>query len=503
MGQKIKKEGKFYDNLLLIRDRHHFALWLNSLISIFLITSPLFSYIYNHNHWLHIPVTNEVISITASLSNVYVAVPDGILVFDKRNLQFTNTFTKADGIPEGIKICAYDIFSGNLLIIDEEGLTFFQPFTRIRSNLPLPFKPHSLGIGKENIYFQMETENQAWNRKKRKFKRVKVFPDTGIVWYGAAYRKKPQDYIFLTPYYIMDEDLIIYPMTGTFEEGKRLWVSVRDYGILVYDLPSRQKIKEFRFGLMAGGIKEILKREDGLWFLGNNFFIRMGKDLEDWKYFLIRPGKIFSEKIPLLSFKFLDIFRTQGITAISENPSLLLFSTSDKLYLYEKKSENIINEVNIPSIQKIFSLKDTVFILSSSGVFLYSLTKNEISELKDPKGDLKFGVYDIGVNNFGIVFAIRGGFLQLNYSKKWEKFILPGIDLSLPITNIAAANDYLFFGIREEGLIAFDQKENKYISLKEKEGLLSTNIQSLYCDSSYLWISTDKGISRFDYHQLF
>ncbi len=462
-----------------------------------------FSYLYHPSDWLHIPNTEKIVSITNSLTRVYIALPDGILVFERKGMKFVNSLTRSDLIPEGITIVAYDQFSGNLLITSEKEMTFFQPNTRIKSSLTLPFQPHSLGLTKDNICFLTKGEKYIWERGKRKFKKVKTFPDTFIFWYGANSPYQVKDHIFLAPYQVMDEDLNIYPMTIAFIEGRRLWVGVENYGILVYDLLKKTKIKEFRFGVKGEPVEIFFKREDGLWLLGRSLFVRIGSDLENWDYFFIRPNKFFSEKIPLLSFRFLDIFRSQRITSLWEGESLLFFASLDKLYFYDKEKEKIIKEVNLPAIQKICPIKETLFLLTPAGVFLYQLGKDEISELNDPNGDLKFGVYDMGRNNFGTIFAVRGGFLCLDKEKNWEKFIIPGIDLSLPIRTLATFGDYLFLGVKKEGLFVYNRTENRYFFISEKEGLLSKDIYSLYVDSTHLWIVTDKGVSRVAYRRLF
>lgn len=464
----------------------------------FLIFLPF--YIYNPNHWLHIPATDEIISITNSLSDVYALFPEGIFVFDRRELKLKNTLTKIDGLPERIKIGTYDPFAGSLVIISEGQLTFFQPFTRIKVDYPLMIKPHSLGIGEKNLCFLTERERYIWDREKNRLKRVKTFPDTSIFWFGENGSVKVSDYIFLTPYQIMDEDLNIYPMTLAFPEGKRLWVGIRNYGIFVYDRNTGQKIKEFRLGLKANQIKEMLKREDGLWFLGDNFFIRLQENLEKWEYFPLRPGKIFTEKNPLFARKLLDQLRTEGITAIAGEKELF-FATPDKFYLYDPKTENQ-KEILLPAIQKIFPLNDTIFLLTANGLFSYQKATDELKEIIDPKGELKFGAFGAAVNNFGKIFGIRGGFLKLDNSGNWERFIIPGIDLSFPVKKLAAGGNYLFLAT-EEGLFAFNQKDNQYQVLKEKEGLLSSQIHSLYLDTTYLWLATEKGISRFSYKKLF
>jgi len=470
----------------------------------------LFAYIYNPGHWWHIPATEEIISITSSLSRVYVAVPDGILTFDRHRLCFINSFTPLDGIPERIKLCAYDQFSGSLLILADNRLTFFSPKTRAFTTFTLSFNPHSLGIGERNICFLTDKEKYVWERKKFRFKKIKTFPDTAILWYGRLSPNRPENYPYLAPYYIMDADLGIYPIKIAFEEGKRLWLGVKNYGIIIYDLHTRHQIKEFRFGKGVREIKGILKRSDGLWLISHNLFTRIGGNFEDWDYFLIKPAKFFTEKNPLLSFKFLDL-TSEGITALSEDDHFLSFSTPDKFYLYDKKTERVITELNLPNIHRLFHHKGIIFILTPTGVFLYSISNNELTDLIDPKGDLRFGAYDISLNNFGVVFAIRGGFLQLRSgtpggemaANQWQKFLIPGMNLSCPVNNIAGFGDYLFLGTEKEGLIAFNQKKDRYITLKEKEGLLSLNIRALYADSSYLWIATDKGLSRCSYRELF
>jgi|YelNatPaOPRAMG01_1025707.scaffolds.fasta_scaffold03340_11 hypothetical protein len=456
---------------------------------------------YNPNQWQHLLYFDEPIAATASLSNLYFALADGILVFDRREIKFIKTLTKVDGIPEGIKLIAYDQFLASLVILTKETLTLFQPLTRIKANYFLPFSPRALGIGEKNICFLTEKDKYIFDREKKRFRRVKAFPDTSILWHGEEFSRKVRDYIFLTPYQIMDEDLVTYPMNLVFPEGRRLWVGVKGYGILVYDLNTQQKIKEFRFP--PGRVKKIIRQEDGLWFLGDNFFLRCREGLEDWEYFLIRPGKIFAAQSPLFARPFLEIFQNQRIVSLTRQDGRLFFATLDKFYIYDSATEHR-EEIPLSGITDLLPLSsDTLLVLTENGAFSYQIKNGELEEIIDPKGDLKFGVFAGGVNNSGKIFAIRGGFLRLSPSGNWEGFIIPGIDLSRLIRNLATRDDYLFLALENEGLFAFNQKENRYQIIKEKDGLLSLNLNALYLDKEYLWIASDKGISRLRYKDLF
>ncbi|MEO0101722.1 MAG: hypothetical protein ABIK84_04910, partial [candidate division WOR-3 bacterium] len=205
-------------------------------------------------------------------------------------------------------------------------------------------------------------------------------------------------------------------------------------------------------------------------------------------------------KNPLFNNKLLDHLRKEGITALAGEKELF-FATPDKFYLYEPKTEEL-KEISLPGIQKIFPFNDTIFLITANGLFSYSKATDELTEIVDPKGELKFGVFGMAVNNFGKIFAVRGGFYKLDNSGNWEKFTIPGIDLSKPIRDLVAREDYLFLAT-EEGLFALNQKDNRYQIIKEKEGLFSSQIHSLYLDTDYLWIASDKGLSRLIYKKIF
>uniref|UniRef100_A0A7C6ED99 WD40 repeat domain-containing protein n=1 Tax=candidate division WOR-3 bacterium TaxID=2052148 RepID=A0A7C6ED99_UNCW3 len=477
------------------------GLWL--ILFLLKITS---AYVYNPQDWLNLPTVKIIHSITACPFNIYIGTPEAIFIIDKSENQIRRTLTTSDGIRGVIRICAYDRESNLLWILADNHLIGYNPFTNYHFELFPEFSIRSIGIANSYLYFLTDDKPWRMRKKDRKFQMI-TKPDTNTIWYGERNTFKVTNYPFLVPYFYLDENLVKYNIRVVFEDRKTLWVGADEYGVLAYDLVTKQLLFHFRLGLDIGNINKIVTLDNNIWFLGNTGFIAYNPMTDQWNYYPTPFGSIFSTKSVLLQPKILDLRRIQGISSIWQAQDNYWLSSGNQIYHYDLKTNTLTPILRFPTtIQKVLPDEDKIYFIAGNHLYCYQ-TKNSvrIDTIFDPYQKIVFGVFDClkqlkaGAGIF--YFSVYGGFLSLNSVGIWQLHIPPGIDFSLPFTSLAGFGDYLFLG-SANGVIAYNQETERYDYFTKNEGLLSNNVTALYADSNYLWIATDRGVSRFTYRNV-
>jgi ligand-binding sensor domain-containing protein len=474
------------------------GIFLFLFISIFSLGS---SYIYYPQDWLNLPSVTSIHSITADPFNVYIGTPDAIYIFDKLANQVTRTLTSSDGINGSIRICAYDRESNLLWIVVDNRLIGYNSYTNFHFELFPEFYIRSIGVADSYLYFLTDDKLWRMRKKDRKFQTI-AKPDTKAIWYGERKSYKVTDYSFLVPYFYIDENVIRHNITVVFEDRKKLWVGADEYGVLTYDLVTKLPLSHWRLGSEIGSIYKIIKIDNEIWFVGTDGYAKYTPQTGDWNYYQTPFGAIFSTKSVLLQSKILDLKRVQGISSLVQEHNNYWIGSGYQVYLYEAKSNVLTPIFRFPSpIQNISISDDAAFFIAANGLYRYQTKTKKIDTIFDPYQKITFGVFDIFPTKSQYYFSVNGGFLSLDTLGKWQNHILPGIDLSMPFTTLAGFGDYLFLGMNK-GFAAYNEKTERYDYFTTKEGLLSNNINALYADSSYLWIASDRGISRFSYRRV-
>lgn len=475
-----------------------FAILFFLLISFFEFT---YCYVYNHRDWLNLPIVKKIHSITADPSNVYIGTPDAIYIFDKSQNQITRTLTSSDGIIGVIRMCGYDRESGLLWIVADNTLIGYNPRIDFILTLFPDFYIRSLGIDSSNLYFLTNDKPQKMEKKNRKFQIVNK-PSASTLWYGEQKSYNVTDYSFLVPYFYIDEYIKRHNITVAFEDRKTLWVGADEYGVLTYDLVTKQKLSHWRLGLNIGTINNIFKVNQDIWFVGINGYAEYSPQSNNWNYYLTPFGAIFSSQSVLLQPKLLDLRRITGISSLIQKQNNYWIGSGDYVYQYEAKSNSLtpVFRFTIP-IQKLSMSDDVLFFIAGNQLYQYQVKKKRIDTIFDPYQKLGFGVFDITKTRARQYFSVYGGFLSFDTLGNWQHHIPPGIDLSIPFTSLASFGNYIFIGTYN-GLITFNEETERYDYFTTKEGLLSNNINAIYADSNYLWIASDRGISRLSYRRV-
>jgi len=454
--------------------------------------------IYHYENWQCYPSMDEVRCISSSISEVYVAVPAGVCVLDRTRYRLLRTLTSADGITGEVRLCAHNPSRGDVFITTDDHIYRFVPATGLVEQLVAPFKSvSSIGITEGGAYFETDAGTFFRAGNAADFAPVTDIP-TDVNWYGRKDTLNPRDYPFLTPYFVMDEQLINHPITLVRPDktGKRLFVVAQGYGILVYNIRSGFSEAHIRFGPSSTQVRRIARLDNRLWFIGGETAVSLDST-GNWNYFLTRPLDPSIGGFRLLFGNVTDLERREGLSALSADSAGLLLGTDYGIYSLGAKNK-LVRLLDLPRrVNGILRLHDSIIFGTDLGMYLS--TGDSFKQYSDPYGATDWGVFDITKTTDGTAyFGALGGIVSRTADGRWFRYVPTGFDLKQPVRTLAAAGTLLFMATGPN-ITVLNTKDGLYTTIDATRGLPVSQINSLYADDRYLWIASPGLITRLDY----
>jgi hypothetical protein len=455
---------------------------------------------YTPENWQVFPSLDEIRCISATGSEVYVAVPAGVCVLDRPRYHTIRTLNLADGIVGEVRLCAHNPSRGDVFIATDDHLYRFVPATARVEQLAAPFKTvSSIGIVDSGAYFETEAGVFFRAGNAADFAPVSESP-TGLTWYGRNDTLNPRNFPFLTPYFVMDEQLINHPITLVRPDkgNKRLFAAVQGYGIVVYNIRSGFSESHIRFGPSAAAVRRIARLDNRLWFIGGQTAASLDST-GNWNYFLTRPGDLSTGGFRLLYGNVTGIERDHGLTSLSADSSGLLLGTEDGVFQLGT-DDKLVQLLTLPRrVNGLLRLHDTILFGTDQGLFIS--TGDSFKAYTDPYGATDWGVFDITRTTDGTAyFAALGGIVSRTADGRWFRYVPPGFDLKQPVRTLAAAGTLVFMATGQS-ITVLDTKDGSYNTIDATRGLSVSDIRSLYADDRYLWIAGPGLLARLDYNQ--
>jgi len=455
--------------------------------------------LYRPENWQVFPSLDEIRCISATGPEIYVATPAGVCVLDRSRYRLIRTLNPADGLTGEVRLCAHNPSRGDVFITTDEHIYHFIPSTGRIEELLAPFKTvSSIGIAKDGAYFETDAGLFFRSRDANDFASVSESPPD-LTWYGSRDTLKPRDFPVLTPYFVMDEQLVNHQIALVRPDrgAKRLFAATRDYGILVYNLRTGFSEAHIRFGPSSVAVGRMARLDNRLWFIGGETAVSLDSASE-WRYFLTRPGDLSVSGFRLLLGNVTTLERDQGLSALFADSAGLLLGTG--YGIYSLGSDNKLAEVlSLPvQVNGLLRLRDSIIFGTERGLFLS--TGDSVVEYNDPYGATDWGVFDIAEASGTAYFGALGGIVSRTADGRWFRYVPPGFDLKQPVRALAAAGTRVFMATGAS-ITALDTKDGSYTVIDAARGLPVSQINSLYADDRYLWIASPGLISRLDYTQ--
>jgi len=456
--------------------------------------------LYHPENWQVFPSLDEVRCISTTGSEIYVAAPAGVCVFDRTRYRLVRTLTAADGIAGEVRLCAHNSARGDVFITTDGHIYRFVPATGQVEELLAPFKSvSSIGTAKDGAYFETDAGRFFRARNAADFAPVDECPPD-LTWYGSRDTLDPRDFPILAPYFVMDEQLINHQLTRVRPDrgSKRLFAAAQGYGIVVYSTRTGFSEAHIRFGPSSAQVRRIARLDNRLWFVGGQTAVALDS-AGDWNYFLTRPGDLSTSGFRLLLGNVTNLERNEGLSALLADSAGLLLGTD--YGIYSLGSDNKLTQLlDLPRrVSGLLRLRDSIIFGTEQGLFLSSA--DGVVQYSDPYGATDWGVFDIVRAASGTAyFGTLGGIVSRTSDGAWFRYVPPGIDLRQPVSALAASGTRVFMAIGS-AITVLDTKDGLYTTIDADRGLPVSEITSLHADDRFLWIASPRLIARLDYNR--
>ena len=443
-----------------------------------------------------------VTAVASSTSRVYFATTGGIVVYDQMADRWLDPLTGADGLVDETATDLWvDRFDQKLYAATEFGLYEFDSFFE---------RWYPIG------------ELPSIDNDSRKV----TAPDLLLPQFAANYLGDGR--------FLDDYGRSFATSRITRDNSGHLWIGTWGFGPAVADDASGL-MKLLPYGLLQKRVRTILPDDTVLWVGGDLFddfrtgltafnpvenrFFQLESGLPqglpvadvnclaadaDRLYVGTTLGLYFVDRGPWIATR--SINRRRGladdnVTALALHGDSLLVGTAAGLSLislatdsiYQVYPETFRNQV----IYDLEPVDSTIWVASDAGAYRYVPGEDRLFRYEDPDLLLVGGAFDLEAVGRDLWLASDAGAVRLD--------LTTGKSYSLheSATGTAgralAANDRIVALASDRGVTIVFLNDGKPFSreFSVADGLASDNVYALWLDGDYLWIGTDRGLTRF------
>ena len=441
-------------------------------------------------------------AVTASLNYVYFATTDGIIKYDKLAGRWEEPLTGATGLPtEQINRIYVDQFDQYVVIKTDFGLYQYESF--FDQWYPIVDMP------------QLEND----------IKHVST-PDLILPQFDANYMGNGEFIDYYNRSFTMTD--IVQDASGYY------WIGTWGYGPATADMASGL-MTLLPYGLTQNRVDMIVPFDSVLWMAGasdNNFRTGLtGFDPERNSFFRFETALTLDNAVTDIYSLEVDsgsvyagtpdglyIFDRGDWTVtgpvnrhhgLSDDVVLALQEVGDRLYVGTNGGLSMIDMITDSIYQVRFETFDrnlvhdlelvgnTLWIASQVGAFRYTLDTDRLQQFRDPDLVLFSSVLNIAQNGNEVWFSADGGVVRLDLGtgdiKSYRDQCTRYDSRPLAVNDwiVAFAND---FGLT---ILVRGGKKDRFLTFGAGDGLASDNVLALRIEGDYLWVGTDRGLTRF------
>lgn len=197
-----------------------------------------------------------------------------------------------------------------------------------------------------------------------------------------------------------------------------------------------------------------------------------------------------------------DGLPSEQTTALAINGDSVWVGTAAGLALYNPDSDsiwtvgrNILGERFITTLKQVGQI---LFIGTAKGAFYINYADNQIGRLKDQEGILGSEIRDLSVDDEGVLYvASSWGLTAIDLKSETAD---PVAYIDEPGGVYAAVGNHKYIAAAVEGgLILIEKESGRLRKFTEDDGLLSVNINTMIAEGDYLWLGSEKGLTRFQW----
>ena len=324
-------------------------------------------------------------------------------------------------------------------------------------------------------------------------------------------------------------------VTAVFKDKYHdLWVGT-DKGEIFYCDSKMNSIKKIKSIPLITDINMSYYDKYGNWWFSSNDNVIINEKISigDELIFFSRWIEDENEWINYTNRNFRHIY-SKDITSFERLDNWLYLGTSKGLIIYEintKKSFLIDTKKGLLSneINDIIYLNNNIYIATNNGINVLSTFGNVLLSIDIFNYFNNFNIYDFNFSQEKFIISSELGLFEYIYDlnkinqiteKKYIKaFINKDKDFILSrrnkifkansdnnellisldkIKDVCFCNDYLWINNINKSIL-FNLNNNKSVTYYQSDGIIGNVINHIGCDDSWVWFSTNKGISMYNW----
>ena len=517
------------------------------------------NFIYSEDTWYSITSPKEITSISYNRDQVFFSSKNGLFVYDKVYQDFYYSDYLLNNIEnKDIFIIHYDLYRDNFWMLNREELMFKSKLStvwlKIRfDNLGVFSYQNIKNIGSNSDYIILQTNNNSF---------IFLNPFTGRVQndilnddvdllllsinWSSSYRSSYNNNINLMDYYMFDNWKIV--SGNQFEKnGKTIYVTcfldeINEYkwlgtntGKLFFIRPYSNEIEEFKSIPPIANINIAYLDNKNEWWIADKDWIYNYSDIlyNQEMVFLCHWDednniwtKYYQDKYPKVMVKDInDLYRLNNILYIATNSGLLIYDISLDRWNLLNLSDGLANDV----ILYIEYYENVLYLATQGGLItLSTLINKPISSYFTKLIDKK--IVDIDMINGDLYLLTDIGLLKMDtYTKEYEVisrrkfqnieieneniflsrnnalYHLNNNKLDLlfqydKIKNFDVCHNYIWAHNNDSAII-YDMNTGYKLEYDETDGIISDRINNIECNDSWVWFSTENGLSFYNWEK--
>ncbi|MGB5107686.1 MAG: hypothetical protein WBP29_09685 [Candidatus Zixiibacteriota bacterium] len=475
-------------------------------ISLVALSVPAYGQrIYNYyrpGDWVSYTNTRYVTGIARGFNTVYFGTTGGILRYDKVFQKWLDPITTSDGMPDNrVRRIAVDQLTDDLWIDTPSGASYYNP-----------------GF-------------EEWST-------IAEFPNGMVQPARISVNQLPQfftppGYTYFNPGILTDREMLEYRITQIMEDETSIaWMGIWGLG------PARGDLTVNDLAIMPQGpfdddVADLDSDGDEFWFLGGgngmpgtiSYYDRASGE---WEYFDSRRDRdIISDQFYAVahddkyvwigsemgliqmdrssrrfrSYTQFDGISGERVTALLPIKNNLLIGTDRGVSVFDVKRDTLYDantDLTLPRLVYDFAQRDSIIYAATDlGIFSLVWGGSNWKRLLLDSPHLRGNVYDIQVEDSllytvgedGVVVVNRNNFQSTIYDRNT---VFRNADL---ITLLV--HDGVIWTGGNDGLFRYNSRKGNWYRYTTSDGLISMRIRSLAGDGDYVWIGTERGVTRF------
>ncbi len=457
---------------------------------------------YRPGDWVSFTNTRYVTGIARGFNTIYFATTGGILRYDKAFDEWLDPLTVSDGMPDNrVRRIAVDRLTDDIWVDTPSGASYYNP-----------------GF-------------QDWST-------IANFPTEKLQPSGISTAQLPQffvppGYSYFSPGILTDREMAQFRITQILEDDNDIaWMGIWGIGpakgdLAIYDLAVMPQ------GIYDDDVAAMDSDGDDFWFLGGGdglpgTITAYDRSQSEWEYFDSRLDRgINSDQYYAIAHDAKSVwigterglvrmdrksrtFRSYGqfdgisgerVTALLPVKNNLIIGTDRGVSVFDIRRDSIYDantDIMLPRVIYDFAQGDSIIYAATDiGVLSLVWGGSEWRRLLLDSPHLRTGVYQIQVVD-SLLYAVgEDGVVVVNLKNLASTiFDRNAVFRNADLTALLVHDNVIWAG-GASGLYRYNSRKDNWYRYTPNDGLIGIRVRSIIADGDFVWIGTDRGVSRF------